>query len=145
VGPLLVVNAWLACLTFIHHSTKKLPHYRGPQWNWLKGAISTVDADYGPIVDWLQHDIGRTHVVHHLFSYMPFYHTREATEAMMKFLGDHNCTHLYISESRPYHAIVKNQYDLWYVADEGDVVYYRSMDDYIKESKDAKAKRPTKL
>lgn len=39
--------------------------YRGPEWSYFRGGLSTIDRDYG-IFNKIQHDIG-THVVHHLF------------------------------------------------------------------------------
>ena len=35
------------------------------------------------------HHIGDTHVLHHIFSAMPFYHAEEASAAMKPILGDY--------------------------------------------------------
>jgi fatty acid desaturase len=43
-----------------------------------------VDRSFGPLLDHTFHHIVDTHVCHHLFSKMPFYHAQEATEAMKK-------------------------------------------------------------
>lgn len=90
-GPVLVVNFWLVLYTYLHHTDKKLPHYTPESWNWLKGALCTVDRDYGFIWNTLHHDIGNTHVLHHLFSKIPHYHSREATEAIKPILKDYYC------------------------------------------------------
>ncbi|GFH18600.1 fatty acid desaturase, delta-12 [Haematococcus lacustris] len=73
--PYLVVNHWLVMITFLQHTHPSLPHYDDKEWDWLRGALATVDS------------IADTHVCHHLFSYMPHYHAQEATEAMKKVLG----------------------------------------------------------
>eukprot|EP00842_Homolaphlyctis_polyrhiza_P005791 jgi/Hompol1/6212/HPOL_004904-RA len=86
VIPYLVVNFWLVTITFLQHTDPAVPHFRGEEWDFLRGALSTVDRDYG-IYNYFHHHIGDTHVVHHLFSTMPHYHAQEATAAVKKFLG----------------------------------------------------------
>ncbi|KAL4573920.1 hypothetical protein LXL04_020741 [Taraxacum kok-saghyz] len=58
------------------------------EWDWLRGALSTVDRDYG-ILNRVGHNIANTHVSHHLFPKMPHYHAMEATEAMKPILKDY--------------------------------------------------------
>ncbi|KAL6753156.1 microsomal delta-12 fatty acid desaturase [Haematococcus lacustris] len=84
--PYLVVNHWLVMITFLQHTHPSLPHYDDKEWDWLRGALATVDRSYG-VLDHVFHHIADTHVCHHLFSYMPHYHAQEATEAMKKVLG----------------------------------------------------------
>ncbi|GFR52743.1 hypothetical protein Agub_g15354 [Astrephomene gubernaculifera] len=86
--PYLIVNHWLVMITFLQHTHPKLPHYGEGEWDWLRGAMATVDRSYG-ILDTVFHHIADTHVVHHLFSYMPHYHAQEATKAIKKVLGDY--------------------------------------------------------
>jgi omega-6 fatty acid desaturase (delta-12 desaturase) len=43
-----------------------------------------VDRSFGPLLDHTFHHIVDTHVCHHLFSTMPFYHAQEATQAIRK-------------------------------------------------------------
>jgi fatty acid desaturase len=64
-----------------------MPHFRGKEFQWLRGALCTVDRSFGPLLDHCFHHITDTHVCHHLFSKMPFYHAQEATEAFKKVLG----------------------------------------------------------
>lgn len=87
--PLLVVNFWLLLYTFLHHTDPAIPHYRSSSWNWLQGALTTVDRDYGFFWNTLHHNIGNTHVLHHLFSTIPHYHAKEATEAIKPILGEY--------------------------------------------------------
>jgi omega-6 fatty acid desaturase / acyl-lipid omega-6 desaturase (Delta-12 desaturase) len=65
--PLLVMNAWLVLVTYLHHTHPALPHYDSSEWDWLRGALATVDRDYGSILNHVFHNITDTHVVHHLF------------------------------------------------------------------------------
>ncbi|KAK8956874.1 Omega-6 fatty acid desaturase, endoplasmic reticulum isozyme 2 [Platanthera zijinensis] len=84
--PLLVVNAWLVLITYLQHTHPALPHYDSSEWDWLRGALATVDRDYG-FLNRVFHHITDTHVAHHLFSTMPHYHAMEATKAIRPLLG----------------------------------------------------------
>nr|GEW65926.1 delta(12)-fatty-acid desaturase FAD2 [Tanacetum cinerariifolium] len=95
-GALMVMNAFLVTITYLHHTHASLPHYDDSEWNWMKGAFSTVDRDYG-ILNKVFHNITDTHVLHHLFSYIPHYHAMEATKAIRPVLGE-----FYQSDSTPY-------------------------------------------
>jgi len=84
--PYLIVNFWLVLITYLQHTDVNLPHYVDGEWDWLRGALATVDRDYG-ILNLVLHHITDTHVVHHLFSPMPHYHAEEATKAVIPLLG----------------------------------------------------------
>ena len=86
IGPYLWVNFWLVLYTWMHHTSLDVPHYGKEDWTWVRGALCTIDRDYG-VFDWFHHDIGSTHVAHHLFHEMPFFHAKEATAALKDFLG----------------------------------------------------------
>lgn len=86
IVPYLIVNMWLVMITLLQHTHPSLPHYNDSEWEWLRGALSTVDRSYGPL-DVVFHHIADTHVCHHLFSAMPHYHAQEATEAIKPILG----------------------------------------------------------
>lgn len=88
VVPYLWVNFWLVLYTHLQHTDPKLPHYRKEQWTWLKGALCSLDRDYG-VFNYFHHHIGDTHVVHHLFSYLPHYHAQEATRALKPLLKNY--------------------------------------------------------
>ncbi|CAN6305341.1 unnamed protein product [Urochloa humidicola] len=87
--PLLVMNAWLVLVTYLHHTHPALPHYDSSEWDWLRGAVATVDRDYGSILNNVFHNITDTHVVHHLFPTIPHYHGVEATKAVRPILGEY--------------------------------------------------------
>ncbi len=70
-------------ITYLQHTHPNLPHYDDKEWDWLRGAMATVDRSYG-FLDHIFHHIADTHVAHHLFSYMPHYHAQEATAAIRK-------------------------------------------------------------
>ncbi|KAK8447113.1 hypothetical protein SEVIR_8G002200v4 [Setaria viridis] len=75
--PYLVFVMWLDLVTYLHHhGSHDLPWYRGEEWSYLRGGLTTVDRDYGWINN-IHHDIG-THVIHHLFPQIPHYHLVEA-------------------------------------------------------------------
>ncbi|KAD4384222.1 hypothetical protein E3N88_24390 [Mikania micrantha] len=86
--PLLIVNAFLVTITYLQHTHPSLPHYDEFEWDWLRGALATVDRDYG-VLNKVFHHITDTHVVHHLFSTMPHYHAEEATKAVRPLLGEY--------------------------------------------------------
>lgn len=124
VGAYIVLNFWLVVLTYLHHADKRVPHYRGEEWNYIRGALGTVDRDYG-ILNPVFHHLGDTHVTHHLFSLIPHYHAQEATEALKPILGKY-----YLKDDTP---ILKSLWNSWntlhYVEDDGDVVYYKTIGD----------------
>ncbi|XP_010557947.1 PREDICTED: delta(12)-fatty-acid desaturase-like [Tarenaya hassleriana] len=86
--PLLVVNGFLVLITYLQHTHPALPHYDSSEWDWFRGALATVDRDYG-ILNKVFHNITDTHVAHHLFSTMPHYHAMEATKAIKPILGEY--------------------------------------------------------
>ena len=57
-------------------------------WTRLKGALASVDRNYGPF-NWLTHNIGNLHVIHHIFPTIPHYRLQEATNAIKPILGAH--------------------------------------------------------
>eukprot|EP00210_Caulerpa_lentillifera_P000848 g821.t1 len=84
--PYFIVHFWLVLITFLHHSHPSCPRYDDQEWQWLKGALSTIDRSFG-ILNILFHRITDTHVLHHLFCQIPHYHAVEATEAIKPVLG----------------------------------------------------------
>ncbi|GJN28900.1 hypothetical protein PR202_gb17073 [Eleusine coracana subsp. coracana] len=87
--PLVVVNAWLVLVTYLQHTDPAVPRYSTKEWDWLRGALATVDRDYGALLNAAFHNITDTHVVHHLFPAMPHYHAAEATRAVRPVLGEY--------------------------------------------------------
>lgn len=118
--PYLIVNFWLVVITDLQHSDAAVPHYRGQQWNWLKGALCTVDRDYG-ILNHVFHHIGDTHIAHHLFSHIPHYHAVEATEHLKKALGEF----YYEDETPIFKAMWLTGRYCRYVENSGDILWFK--------------------
>lgn len=47
VIPYMLVNAHLVGITFLQHTDVYMPHFRAPEWTWLRGALCTVDRSFG--------------------------------------------------------------------------------------------------
>lgn len=89
VVPYFWVNHWLVFITYLQHTDPTLPHYDPEEWNFVRGAMATIDRDFGFIGKHIFHDIIETHVLHHFVSRIPFYNGRQGTEALKKVLGEH--------------------------------------------------------
>jgi omega-6 fatty acid desaturase (delta-12 desaturase) len=86
--PVLGVSVFFVLITYLHHTHLSLPHYDSTEWNWIKGALSTIDRDFG-FLNRVFHDVTHTHVLHHLISYIPHYHAKEARDAIKPILGEY--------------------------------------------------------
>ncbi|KAG6475717.1 hypothetical protein ZIOFF_064946 [Zingiber officinale] len=126
--PYLVFVMWLDLVTYLHHHghSEKLPWYRGNEWSYLRGGLTTIDRDYGWINN-IHHDIG-THVVHHLFPQIPHYNLIEATKAAKPVFGE-----FYREPEKsgplPLHllgVLLRSLRMDHFVSDEGDVVFYQT-------------------
>ena len=84
VGPLLVVNCWLVIYTWLHHTDSDVPHLSNSEFSFMRGAFLSIDRPYGKIINILHHNIGSSHVVHHVCPTVPHYHARNATVAIKK-------------------------------------------------------------
>jgi len=123
--PYLVVNAHLVLITFLQHTDTYIPHYREAEFDWLRGALSTVDRSFGWLLDATFHHITDTHVVHHLFSNMPWYHAQEATAIVSKLLGPY-----YLRDDTPIPtALWRSWRECRFIEDSGDVVFYKGVPD----------------
>ncbi|MDB2614051.1 fatty acid desaturase, partial [Chlamydiales bacterium] len=87
VIPYFIATAYIIVITFLHHTDHHGVYYDNEQWSWLKGALSTVDREYGKFANFFILNIGNTHVLHHLFLKIPHYHSEVATEAIKPILG----------------------------------------------------------
>ena len=95
-GSVFFNYVWLVLVTFLQHTDARVTHYDDSDgWTFLKGALSTVDRDYGIFNSWMHH-ITDGHVVHHMFSTMPFYHAEEVTPIIKEMCGEH-----YLTDGRP--------------------------------------------
>lgn len=125
-GPYLFTNAWLVLYTWLQHTDPSVPQYGEGEWTWVKGALSTIDRPYG-IFDFFHHTIGSTHVAHHLFHEMPWYHADEATAALKAYLGPKG---LYNHDPTPwYKAMWRVARTCHYVEGTEGIQYYKSLED----------------
>ena len=117
-APWLVFVIWADLVTYLHHTDPDVPWYRGSSWSFLKGALSTIDRDYG-FVEPLHHGAG-SHLVHHLFPRIPHYHLPRATQAIQPVLGD-----WYRKSDLPiWKAFLRSFRNCRVVPDEGEVVQF---------------------
>ncbi|EFJ45013.1 hypothetical protein VOLCADRAFT_76038 [Volvox carteri f. nagariensis] len=142
LGPLAMLNlyflpywinvVWLDVVTYLHHHgshdmNEKMPWYRGEEWSYLRGGLTTIDRDYG-IFNKIHHDIG-THVVHHLFPQIPHYNLEAATEAVKPVMGPYYREPVKSPGPLPFHLVeplVRSFTKDHYVADTGDIVFYET-------------------
>jgi omega-6 fatty acid desaturase (delta-12 desaturase) len=87
IQPYLWLNHWLVAITYLHHTHPKLPKFEPEAWTFIKGATATIDRPIGFIGRHFLHNIADYHVIHHLFSRIPFYHAEEATKAIIPLMG----------------------------------------------------------
>lgn len=119
LGPYVIFVIWLDLVTFLHHTEPDIPWYRGNDWYFLKGALSTIDRDYG-FINPIHHHIG-THVAHHIFLNMPHYHLKRATEAIKPILGDY-----YRQSNEPiWKSFARSYRTCRFVPDQGSGVNYQ--------------------
>eukprot|EP01119_Soliformovum_irregulare_P006467 TRINITY_DN1849_c0_g1_i1.p1 TRINITY_DN1849_c0_g1~~TRINITY_DN1849_c0_g1_i1.p1 ORF type:complete len:387 (-),score=55.79 TRINITY_DN1849_c0_g1_i1:58-1218(-) len=125
--PYLQVNAWITLITYLQHTDVEVPHYREAEWNFVRGAICTVDRpSFGKIICHFHHHIADTHVAHHLFSQMPFYKAQEATVHLKRILGEH---YMEDNTSIPM-ALWRSWKQCAFVENSGDVVFYKSRKEF---------------
>jgi fatty acid desaturase len=67
-----------------------MPWFRGEEWSYLRGGLTTLDRDFGWIVNKLHHNI-ETHVLHHLFPQMPHYNLVEVRPAPLLLSHAQSC------------------------------------------------------
>ncbi|KAL1754071.1 hypothetical protein FB107DRAFT_276101 [Schizophyllum commune] len=117
--PWLLVTHWFILVTYLHHTTPELPHYRGREWNFQHATV------HRPFLEWhdrfFLHDVAHFHVVHHLFPKMSFYHGEEATKYLQGFIGEH-----YAYSEKPIFEALWESYNRYkFVEDEEPVLLYR--------------------
>ncbi|KAH7843119.1 hypothetical protein Vadar_012872 [Vaccinium darrowii] len=109
--PYWVFVMWLDFVTYLHHHghEEKLPWYRGKEWSYLRGGLTTLDRDYGWISN-IHHDIGT--------------HTKATKPVLGKYYREPKK-----SGPLPLHLIgnlITSLKKDHYVSDVGDIVYYRT-------------------
>ncbi|KAJ2286188.1 hypothetical protein IWW55_007045, partial [Coemansia sp. RSA 2706] len=120
--PYLMVNFWLVTITYLQHSSPQVPHYADDSWNFVRGALCTVDRSYGRVLDVCLHHINDTHVAHHLFSQMPHYHAEEATRHLRGKLGKY----YNYSDRNVFGELYHTMKHCQFVEDSGSVLFYRN-------------------
>eukprot|EP00898_Chlorokybus_atmophyticus_P005317 jgi/Chlat1/5787/Chrsp387S09019 len=131
IVPYWINVIWLDAVTYLHHhgpedNTPRVPWYRGEEWSYLRGGLSTIDRDYG-LFNNIHHDIG-THVVHHIFPQIPHYNLIDATKGAKTVMGEYYREPKPSSGPLPLHLLqplVRSFSEDHYVNDHGDVVYYK--------------------
>lgn len=121
--PLMVTNYHLVLITYLQHTATYVPHFRGTEWTFLRGALCTVDRSFGFVYNSYLHHITDTHVCHHLFSKMPFYHAQEATAVIKQMCGKY-----YLKDDTPiWTALYNSFHQCQFVEDEGSTVFYKNL------------------
>jgi len=120
--PYLLANHWVVLLTFLQHTDPTIPHYRHPQWTFVRGALATVDR---PLLGWIGrvflHNISHDHIAHHFFSNVPFYNLPEITERLRAVLGD-AYNH---DSSNTLWSLYRNFTQCCFVEDHGGIIFYK--------------------
>ncbi|KAI0035190.1 fatty acid desaturase-domain-containing protein [Vararia minispora EC-137] len=126
------VNHWLVLITFLQHTDPLLPHYRAPEFTFVRGALATFDrsllGELGPIGAWLgavaTHGISETHVAHHVASKIPHYNAWEATYALRRRLEQEGIT----LQGRPggWGEMYRVFRECRFVEDEGNIIFYKN-------------------
>ncbi|KAF3642626.1 Omega-6 fatty acid desaturase, endoplasmic reticulum [Capsicum annuum] len=114
--PLQVQNMLVVLLTLLNHTHASVPHYDSSEWDWIRGALCTVDRDFG-VLNLFFHDVTNTHVLHHLFTTIPHYHAVEATKAVKPLLGEY-----YQFDGTPFYKAI------W--RDLNDCIYVEKLEEY---------------
>ncbi|KAK1222246.1 hypothetical protein PQX77_014879 [Marasmius sp. AFHP31] len=119
--PYLLTNHWIVMLTYLHHTDPTIPYYRKNEWNFLRGALATVDR---PLLGWagrfFLHNVSHDHIAHHLFSSTPFYNQPQITAHLKKVLGD---DYNYDS-TNTFRALYRSFTECCFIEDDSDIVFY---------------------
>ena len=128
VFPLIWGYSWYFVYTYLHHTDPSVPVYGEDEWTWMKGALTTIDRDYG-VFNFFHHQIGSKHLCHHLFHEIPFYNSVKATKAMRDFLEPKG---LYNFDPTPWwKALWRTFRNCQYVDDTCGTQYKKSFDDIV--------------
>merc|ERR1712157_696324 len=136
-APYMWVNFWLVTYTWLQHTDPSVPQYGADEWTFMRGALTTIDRDYG-IFCFFHHKIGPTHVTHHLFHEIPFYNGDEATRHIKAYLDPMG---LYNYDPTPwYKAMWRIAKTCHYVEDLNGIQYFKSLED-VPLTKELKNKK----
>ncbi|KAF9467195.1 fatty acid conjugase [Collybia nuda] len=123
--PYILANHWIVMLTYLHHSDPTIPHYRGKEWTFLRGALATVDR---PLLGWagrfFLHNVSHDHIAHHINSSIPFYNQPLVTEHIKKVLkGDYN-----YDSTNTFRALYRTFTQCCFIEDDGNIIFYKNKD-----------------
>ncbi len=107
--PWVFHNVCIFIVTYLQHTTEDNYWFYKKDWHFFKGALQTVDYDYGkylgPIINFFHHNIERYHFVHHLNLKIPHYRLKMAHEAIYSDIED-----VLITKSNPIRQLIKYKY-----------------------------------
>jgi fatty acid desaturase len=67
IGKIWKLTSVSVAITYLHHTHPDAAHYEAEEWTYAKGALSTIDREFGFIGRHIFHGIIEYHVVHHIF------------------------------------------------------------------------------
>lgn len=129
IGPYLIVNSWLVLYTWLQHTNDDIPHYGSDEFTFLRGALSTIDRNYPEFINNLHHDIGFTHVLHHINSKIPHYNSRKALDEIMPIIKEYYRK----DDAGIISALLKVSRNCHYVENIHGIQYYKNYHIHKKE------------
>ncbi|TDL15824.1 delta-12 fatty acid desaturase protein [Rickenella mellea] len=128
--PYLWVNHWVVLIVFLQHTDPVIPHYRAPEFTFIRGAFCTMDrnilGDLGSIIAWIgatcTHGISENHATHHISSKIPHYNAWEATEALRSRFPDYMLQGPPVGWAELYRVFRECKF----VEDQGSVIFYKN-------------------
>ncbi|KAF7336670.1 Acyl-lipid omega-3 desaturase (Cytochrome b5), endoplasmic reticulum [Mycena venus] len=123
--PWVWANHWMVAVTFLQHSDPTIPVYRRQEWNFVRGALSTVDR---PVLGWAGRfffkNASHDHIAHHLFSSIPFYNQPQVTERIKPLLKNH----YNYDSTNTFRALYRSFTQCRFIEDDGDIAFYKNKD-----------------
>lgn len=140
-APYTVCNMWIVLYTLLHHTHEDNPHFGSavaPEeletCNWLRCALGTIDRPYNSLLNHLHHNLGNSHMLHHLNSRIPFWNAPAATECLKKVLNDHGVGELYRYDGRGlFEAFISTSKECHYVESLEGVQFWTKKGKKMKE------------
>ena len=120
VLPWIWYGWWLFSVTYLqHHHDGQVVYNKN--WNYVDGAMQTIDRSYGILIDEASHHITDCHVVHHLaFTKIPHYHLRKATDQLVKGLKENGLINTYKYQFTGVFDIFPYFWNHWFFIDNVD-------------------------
>lgn len=88
--PWMIFSYLLVMVTFLQHQNNKVVWKNDKSgWDDSYGPLQSVNRSYGVVLDYLTHDIGPYHQVHHLFPNIPHYNLKTAFQCFEKHFPEH--------------------------------------------------------